>query len=175
MLIGSALGLIVGASNIYLGLKTGFSFGASLFGYAAKALTSSYLMRSCGWHFHLRAIFGFAILKPLSTLLPKRYGGGCFGPKENCQPHLLRRFRALKTYSRPLRHNPNSSDRCRESYWALSWRGPSNVSPRAYDDPQRRHEPPFPLGNNIGFLRSILCREPATSLISPAKVLTSYS
>jgi hypothetical protein len=32
VLIGSLLGLIVGASNIYLGLKTGFSFGASLFG-----------------------------------------------------------------------------------------------------------------------------------------------
>ncbi|KAG9032075.1 hypothetical protein FRB95_001936 [Tulasnella sp. JGI-2019a] len=62
VLIGSILGLVVGASNIYLGLKTGFSFGASLFG----------------------AIFGFAILKPLSTTLPAYLGGGYFGPKENC-------------------------------------------------------------------------------------------
>ncbi|KAG6899675.1 hypothetical protein C0993_008029, partial [Termitomyces sp. T159_Od127] len=56
-----------GASNIYLGLKTGFTFGAQLFG----------------------AIFGFAILKPLSRILPEsgllgKFMGGPFGPKENC-------------------------------------------------------------------------------------------
>ncbi|KAG8905045.1 hypothetical protein FRB99_000781 [Tulasnella sp. 403] len=62
VLVGSFLGLIVGASNIYLGLKTGFSFGASLFG----------------------AIFGFAIIKPLSRILSEKWGGGYFGPKENC-------------------------------------------------------------------------------------------
>jgi uncharacterized oligopeptide transporter (OPT) family protein len=57
------LGSIVGASNIYLGLKTGFTFGPQLFG----------------------AIFGFAILKPLSVMLPEcRVFGGPFGPKENC-------------------------------------------------------------------------------------------
>lgn len=55
--IGTLLGSIVGASNIYLGLKTGFTFAASLFG----------------------AIFGFALLKPLSKV-----AGGYFGPKENC-------------------------------------------------------------------------------------------
>ena len=32
LLIGSLLGCVVGASNIYLGLKTGFTFGAQLFG-----------------------------------------------------------------------------------------------------------------------------------------------
>lgn len=58
---------IVGASNIYLGLKTGFTFGPQLFG----------------------AIFGFAIIKPLSRILPEsgllgRFLGGPFGPKENC-------------------------------------------------------------------------------------------
>lgn len=57
----------VGASNIYLGLKTGFTFGPQLFG----------------------AIFGFAILKPLSRIIPEsgllgRFLGGPFGPKENC-------------------------------------------------------------------------------------------
>ena len=46
---------------MYLGLKTGWTFGASLFG----------------------SIFGFAILKPLSKVLPKHFGGGYFGPKEN--------------------------------------------------------------------------------------------
>ncbi|CAE6526473.1 unnamed protein product, partial [Rhizoctonia solani] len=61
VIVGSLLGLIVGASNIYLGLKTGFTFGAGLFG----------------------AIFGFAIIKPLSHVLPERLGGGYFGPKEN--------------------------------------------------------------------------------------------
>lgn len=61
LLIGAMLGGIVQASNIYLGLKTGFTFGPSLFG----------------------AIFGFAIIKPLSRILPRYLGGGYFGPKEN--------------------------------------------------------------------------------------------
>ncbi|KAF8340908.1 oligopeptide transporter [Amanita rubescens] len=65
--VGCALGAIVGASNIYLGLKTGAIFGSQLFG----------------------AILGFAILKPISKALPEsgllgRLFGGYFGPKENC-------------------------------------------------------------------------------------------
>ncbi|TFK32332.1 oligopeptide transporter [Crucibulum laeve] len=65
--VGCLLGAIVGASNIYLGLKTGFTFGPQLFG----------------------AIFGFAILKPLARIIPEsgllgRFLGGSFGPKENC-------------------------------------------------------------------------------------------
>jgi hypothetical protein len=68
VLVGCVLGAIVGASNIYLGLKTGFTFGPQLFG----------------------AIFGYAILKPLSRAIPesgllaKILGGGDFGKKENC-------------------------------------------------------------------------------------------
>ncbi|KAH8087157.1 oligopeptide transporter [Cristinia sonorae] len=67
LLVGAVLGAVVGASNIYLGLKTGFTFGPQLFG----------------------AIFGFAIIKPLSKALPQSglfswFGGGEFGPKENC-------------------------------------------------------------------------------------------
>ncbi|KAG5651754.1 hypothetical protein H0H81_007566 [Sphagnurus paluster] len=67
LLVGSALGAIVGASNIYLGLKTGFTFGPQLFG----------------------AIFGFAIVKAISRIVPEsgilgRCLGGPFGPKENC-------------------------------------------------------------------------------------------
>ncbi|RPD63758.1 OPT oligopeptide transporter [Lentinus tigrinus ALCF2SS1-6] len=67
ILVGCALGAVVGASNIYLGLKTGFTFGPQLFG----------------------AIFGFAIIKPLSKALPEsgllgKLLGGPFGPKENC-------------------------------------------------------------------------------------------
>jgi len=65
--VGCCLGAVVGASNIYLGLKTGFTFGPQLFG----------------------AIFGYAIIKPLSRALPEsgllgRFLGGPFGPKENC-------------------------------------------------------------------------------------------
>ncbi|KAJ3564039.1 hypothetical protein NP233_g8551 [Leucocoprinus birnbaumii] len=65
--VGCCLGAVVGASNIYLGLKTGFTFGPQLFG----------------------AIFGYAILKPFSKLIPEsgllsRILGGPFGPKENC-------------------------------------------------------------------------------------------
>jgi OPT family oligopeptide transporter len=67
LVVGSILGAVVGASNIYLGLKTGFTFGPQLFG----------------------AIFGFAILKPLAKAIPNsgilyRMMGGDFGPKENC-------------------------------------------------------------------------------------------
>ncbi|KAJ2961362.1 hypothetical protein NQZ79_g3375 [Umbelopsis isabellina] len=61
-IVGSLLGCVIAASNTYLGLKIGWTFGASLFG----------------------AIFSFAILKPLSRTLPPRWGGGYFGPKENC-------------------------------------------------------------------------------------------
>ncbi|KKY18358.1 putative oligopeptide transporter [Phaeomoniella chlamydospora] len=65
VLVGCILGGVIAAANVYLGLKTGWTFGASLFG----------------------SIFGFAILKPLSKILPSQFGGGYFGPKENvcCQ------------------------------------------------------------------------------------------
>lgn len=59
LVIGICLGAIVSASNIYLGLKTGWTFGASLFG----------------------GILGFAIIKPLSRVAPRFLGGGYFGPK----------------------------------------------------------------------------------------------
>ncbi|KAJ3513007.1 hypothetical protein NLJ89_g3194 [Agrocybe chaxingu] len=67
IVVGCVLGAVVGASNIYLGLKTGFTFGPQLFG----------------------AIFGFAILKFISKAVPDsgllgRFLGGPFGPKENC-------------------------------------------------------------------------------------------
>ncbi|CAO0790710.1 unnamed protein product [Mucor circinelloides] len=61
-IVGSLLGCLVAASNTYLGLKIGWTFGASLFG----------------------AIFSFAIIKPISRVLPPKWGGGYFGPKENC-------------------------------------------------------------------------------------------
>ncbi|ORZ25097.1 OPT oligopeptide transporter protein-domain-containing protein [Absidia repens] len=61
-IVGSLLGCLVAASNTYLGLKIGWTFGASLFG----------------------AIFSFAIIKPLSRALPLKWGGGYFGAKENC-------------------------------------------------------------------------------------------
>ncbi|KAG0251796.1 hypothetical protein BG011_007369 [Mortierella polycephala] len=59
-IVGSLLGCIVAASNLYLGLKIGWTFGAALWG----------------------SIFGFLILKFIS-----RITGTIFGPKENavCQ------------------------------------------------------------------------------------------
>ncbi|KAF9410064.1 hypothetical protein BGZ94_001766, partial [Podila epigama] len=56
----SWLGLVVAASNMYTGLKAGWTFGAALWG----------------------SIFGFLILKALTKIT-----GGIFGPKENtvCQ------------------------------------------------------------------------------------------
>ena len=66
---------------MYLGLKTGWTFGASMFG----------------------SIFGFAILKPLSKALPERFGGGYFGPKENvcCQSAATVRAAAILS---PISH-----------------------------------------------------------------------
>ena len=60
--VGLCCGALVNASNIYLGLKTGWTFGANLFG----------------------AIAGFAVIKFLSTAcagIPIL--GGHFGPREN--------------------------------------------------------------------------------------------
>ncbi|KXN85831.1 putative metal-nicotianamine transporter YSL7 [Leucoagaricus sp. SymC.cos] len=84
IVVGSCLGAIVGASNIYLGLKTGFTFGPQLFGASFQVFTFIFSISS-GW----QAIFGYAILKPFSKLLPEsgllsRLLGGPFGPKENC-------------------------------------------------------------------------------------------
>ncbi|KAG0006014.1 hypothetical protein BGZ80_008579 [Entomortierella chlamydospora] len=56
-IVGSLLGCVVAASNLYLGLQIGWTFGASLWG----------------------SIFGFLILKSLA-----RVTGTIFGPKENC-------------------------------------------------------------------------------------------
>ena len=56
VIIGCCLGALVNASNLYLGLKTGFTFGSAMFG----------------------AIFGYGIVRSLS-----RFTGGVFGPQEN--------------------------------------------------------------------------------------------
>lgn len=62
VLIGIILGSLVNASNVYLGLKTGFTFGASMFG----------------------AIFGFGIVKLLQKAAPGAPIIGIdFGPQEN--------------------------------------------------------------------------------------------
>ncbi|KAF8424292.1 OPT oligopeptide transporter protein-domain-containing protein [Tirmania nivea] len=61
--IGCLLGALVNASNVYLGLKTGWTFSANMFG----------------------AIFGFAFLKFCSRTFAENFPllGGNFGPKEN--------------------------------------------------------------------------------------------
>jgi OPT family oligopeptide transporter len=61
ILLGWLTGSIIGASNIYLGLKIGSTFGAGLFG----------------------AIIGFGCLQLMSKL-PRHLMGGGTGPKENC-------------------------------------------------------------------------------------------
>ncbi|KAL1916348.1 uncharacterized protein VTP21DRAFT_5965 [Calcarisporiella thermophila] len=60
--VGSFLGCIIAAANMYMGLRTGWGVGSGLFG----------------------AVLSFAILKPMSRMLPTYLGGGYFGPKENC-------------------------------------------------------------------------------------------
>ncbi|KAH8905675.1 OPT superfamily oligopeptide transporter [Coniochaeta sp. PMI_546] len=58
---GCVLGALVNASNLYLGLKTGFTFSASMFG----------------------AIFGYGIVKLMSKAGKIPIIGGAFGPQEN--------------------------------------------------------------------------------------------
>jgi OPT family oligopeptide transporter len=63
MFVGLCCGALVNASNVYLGLKSGWTFGANLFG----------------------AIAGFAIIKFFSKAFAENFPilGGSFGPKEN--------------------------------------------------------------------------------------------
>lgn len=64
IILGLIFGSLVSASNIYLGLKTGFVFSANMFG----------------------AIFGFGVARFLSQALghvPVLGNGGVFGPSEN--------------------------------------------------------------------------------------------
>ncbi|KAH0536448.1 hypothetical protein FGG08_006688 [Glutinoglossum americanum] len=63
ILLGLICGALVNASNIYLGLKTGWTFSANLFG----------------------AILGFAVIKFFSKAFAESFPilGGKFGPKEN--------------------------------------------------------------------------------------------
>src|SRR5690349_11463430 len=59
--VGALLGCILGASNIYLSLKVGWSFLGSFFG----------------------SIAGFGVVRLLS-LLPAKIGGGALGVRETC-------------------------------------------------------------------------------------------
>jgi OPT family oligopeptide transporter len=61
VIVGSLLGSVIAASNMYMGLKAGMVFSASIFG----------------------AILSFTIIKPMERL-PLYLGGGEFGIKENC-------------------------------------------------------------------------------------------
>ncbi|PNS18116.1 hypothetical protein CAC42_3561 [Sphaceloma murrayae] len=62
LIVGIVLGSLVNCSNVYLGLKTGFTFGSSMFG----------------------AIFGYGIVKIFSKYCDNvPFLGGPFGPQEN--------------------------------------------------------------------------------------------
>ncbi|KAK8069952.1 oligopeptide transporter [Apiospora phragmitis] len=63
VITGIVFGSLINAANVYLGLKTGFTFPAGMFG----------------------SIFGFAILKSISKAVPENTPilGGFFGPQEN--------------------------------------------------------------------------------------------
>jgi hypothetical protein len=62
LVFGALIGCVAAASNVYLGLMIGWGFGAGM----------------------IAAMLGFAAVKSVSTKLPQRFGGGFFGPKENC-------------------------------------------------------------------------------------------
>ncbi|KAK8098170.1 oligopeptide transporter [Apiospora kogelbergensis] len=63
VLTGILFGSLINAANVYLGLKTGFTFPAGMFG----------------------SVFGFAIIKSISKAVPEKTPilGGFFGPQEN--------------------------------------------------------------------------------------------
>jgi hypothetical protein len=86
LFVGSALGAVISASNLYLGLKTGWTFSASLFG----------------------AILGFSIIKSVSKVLPNAWGGGHFGPKVRCCILTSRAYPNMCVLGK--RHCPDSSD-----------------------------------------------------------------
>jgi hypothetical protein len=61
LVFGAFIGSIAAAGNIYLGLMIGWGFGAGM----------------------LSAMLGYAALKGMSHF-PVYFGGGFFGPRENC-------------------------------------------------------------------------------------------
>lgn len=61
LVFGAFIGSIAAAGNIYLGLMIGWGFGAGM----------------------LSAMIGYAALKGMSHF-PLHFGGGFFGPRENC-------------------------------------------------------------------------------------------
>lgn len=104
LVVGICLGAVVSASNIYLGLKTGWTFGASLFG----------------------GILGFAILKSISRIAPRILGGGYFGPKV-CDSH---ENIILPELTNPGVGKCYCSDRCHRRWWSryyLRWTHPGHV------------------------------------------------
>jgi hypothetical protein len=62
LVFGALIGCIGAGANIYLGLMIGWGFGVGM----------------------LSAMLGYASMKTLGRVLPERFGGGYFGPKENC-------------------------------------------------------------------------------------------
>ena len=56
--VGCLLGAIVGASNIYLGLKTGFTFGPQLFGVSCALLLQDLLV-DCLPKYRLSSVIPF--------------------------------------------------------------------------------------------------------------------
>jgi uncharacterized oligopeptide transporter (OPT) family protein len=77
--VGLCCGCLVNASNVYLGLKTGWTFNANLFGVSAMMIYKRNIAK------RIKAIAGFAVLKFFSTTFAENFPilGGSFGPKEN--------------------------------------------------------------------------------------------
>lgn len=101
VVVGCMLGSVVQASNLYLGLKTGFTcrsenrvqrfydaLGNSqgliffLFFFSFLRLIFLFCVSIVGPQL-FGAIFGFVIIKGLSKVAPPYLGGGYFGEKEN--------------------------------------------------------------------------------------------
>ncbi|KAF2709777.1 oligopeptide transporter [Pleomassaria siparia CBS 279.74] len=103
LFIGLCCGALVNASNVYLGLKTGWTFTANLFG----------------------AIAGFAIIKFISKTLPETFPllGGGFGPRENniCQTAAMASggLSSVFVSAFPAMYQLNLLDTPKNDYWKI--------------------------------------------------------
>jgi len=88
--VGLLCGGLVNASNIYLGLKSGWTAGANIFGVRTHYLIH-YLLWPAISHILGQSIVGFAVLKSCSVHLSNfPILGGGFGPREASQVTLAR-------------------------------------------------------------------------------------
>lgn len=133
--------------------KDGLLFWSFAFRVSSKEISSITLTKIS---FH-RAIFGFAVLKPMSNILSDKWGGGYFGPKENCESRVDKCGDWRANLSRHSRHRSKRRDSFRRPHYAFRRGGSGYVPSRIDDYATARHGKTFLADYNLSFLRFILC------------------